>query len=403
MAPQDLWLKKDGTRSARYGRGKRWRVAYEDPNTGEVKTEAFTRKSDAETFEAAIKTDIARGLYIDPEAGKIKVRDFAETWRLNQLHAPLTVQRTETALRLHVLPLLGHLSMVSVRSSTMKAWVKDRATVLAPSTLRVIYLGIVAPMFEQAVLDRVIGVTPCRGIRLPEVEQKDLVVPTLEQVHRVAQALPRRFRPIPLLAAGCGWRGGEIFGAEVDAFNLLHRRATVRQQIVRANGGPAFLAAPKTRQSVRMTPLPDVLVDAIGDHIGRYEPAEVKIVDRTNPRVPLTRTARLMFSTVTGRPLHSSIWADIWPDAVDEAGLPEGTGLHALRHYFATALIANGASVKTVQKLLGHSKPSTTLDVYTAFWPEQKDSTRSLLNDAFDGRKSDEDGEDPVAESPGGS
>ncbi|HKH24426.1 MAG TPA: tyrosine-type recombinase/integrase [Acidimicrobiales bacterium] len=38
---------------------------------------------------------------------------------------------------------------------------------------------------------------------------------------------------------------------------------------------------------------------------------------------------------------------------------------HGLRHTSATAAIASGVSIVTVQKRLGHSKPSITLDVYS--------------------------------------
>jgi integrase len=42
-----------------------------------------------------------------------------------------------------------------------------------------------------------------------------------------------------------------------------------------------------------------------------------------------------------------------------------GVRLHDLRHFARTQLIAAGVDVKTVQTRLGHSRPSTTLDIYT--------------------------------------
>jgi site-specific recombinase XerD len=64
-------------------------------------------------------------------------------------------------------------------------------------------------------------------------------------------------------------------------------------------------------------------------------------------------------------------------------GITQGWGLHSLRHFFATSLIHRGASVKTVQLALGHSKPSITLDTYTHEWPDVTERTRTLMEDAL--------------------
>ena len=47
--------------------------------------------------------------------------------------------------------------------------------------------------------------------------------------------------------------------------------------------------------------------------------------------------------------------------AAKAGGLPEGTGLHLLRHYYASLLIRYGESVKTVQARLGHATAAETL------------------------------------------
>jgi integrase len=59
-----------------------------------------------------------------------------------------------------------------------------------------------------------------------------------------------------------------------------------------------------------------------------------------------------------------------------------GDGLHGLRHYFATLLIHNGASVKTVQLALGHA-PTITLNTYAHEWPDALDRTRALVDPAL--------------------
>ena len=90
-----------------------------------------------------------------------------------------------------------------------------------------------------------------------------------------------------------------------------------------------------------------------------------------------------MFLTVYDRPLHRSNWSKMWTRAVRLSELPQGFGLHGLRHYFATLLIHAGASVKTVQLALGHSSPMITLNTYAHEWPDALDRTRSLVDSAL--------------------
>ena len=63
--------------------------------------------------------------------------------------------------------------------------------------------------------------------------------------------------------------------------------------------------------------------------------------------------------------------------------VPGEASMHDLRHFYASALIKNRESVKTVQRRLGHSKPSITLDIYTHLWPDDEDTTRAAIEAAL--------------------
>ena len=98
-------------------------------------------------------------------------------------------------------------------------------------------------------------------------------------------------------------------------------------------------------------------------------------------RDPVRRSVPLYFTTVHGNPFTDRTWSGEWVKWRTKAGWPadpkEG-GLQALRHFYATRLIANHVDAKEVQGLLRHANLKTTLEIYVHFWPRQ-DRVRGIV------------------------
>lgn len=387
MPVDDLWFSRrrgqgdERQPTRRHGRGKRWRVRWTD-DTGRARERLFEKKSAAEAFDAEVRSSVNSGRYIDPSAGKVTVAAYIKQWRATRLHRDSTAERVERALRVHVEPILGRHALAAVRPSHIQAWVKDRAAALEPSTLRVVHSYLVS-MFGAAALDRLIGGSPCVGIQLPEVDKADLFVPTIEQVAALATALPHRYAAQPYVAAGTGLRQGEVWGLELEHVDFLRRSVEVVQQLKVVSGRRPFLAPPKTRTSRRSVELSQTVAEELARHLEQFPAVEVEIADETNPRRPVVRVAKLVFTNAAGKPISRLGWSHIWAPAAAAAGLPPRTGFHALRHLYATLLIYGGANVKTVQLALGHATPVISLNTYVGLWPDAVDTTRGLVDAAF--------------------
>ncbi len=114
--------------------------------------------------------------------------------------------------------------------------------------------------------------------------------------------------------------------------------------------GDSLVVTGKGRKQ-RMVPMLPIVVAAIADYLGACPFA-------------LPGTAPL-FVGVRGGPLNPRIAQRLIATLRVDLGLPETATPHALRHSFATHLLANGGDLRSIQELLGHASLSTT-QRYTA-------------------------------------
>ena len=123
--------------------------------------------------------------------------------------------------------------------------------------------GYMASIFKAAVRDRLIGRTRAMASGLPAVPLRRMFTPDPAGIEAVAGFLPRPYRTVPRIAARCGLRPS----------------------------------------------------------------GEIAVEDRTEPRNPVRRGARLVFVTSHGQPVKRSTWSGVWSPAARKARFPARTGL----------------------------------------------------------------------------
>ena len=104
-------------------RNGRWRARYRTP-AGESRNQTFDRRIDAEQFLTGIEHSKLTGGYVDPSAGKVTFRSFAEDWRARQVQRPSTALSVEQHLRRHVYPRIGHRPIAAIRHSEVQGLVR---------------------------------------------------------------------------------------------------------------------------------------------------------------------------------------------------------------------------------------------------------------------------------------
>jgi integrase len=357
------WTRSDGTK------GSGWEVRYRDPD-GRNRGRSFDRQDDAKRFAAGVETEINRG-------------DYARTWQESQVHRKSTVATVASDMKNHVLPVFGGRPLGQVRPSEIQSWVKGLSTRLAPATVGRVYSYVVS-IYVAAVADGLVRQSPCtKNVKLPTVSRAPIVPLDPDVVLRLIGELPEHWQAMGTLAATTGLREGELLGLTLDRVDMLRRQVHVVEQMVTVPGHGRFLAPPKTRAGLRTVPLPKMAVDALAAHLVRH-PAVAVPCQRETPTGALADVkVPLIFTNVNGVPARRQNIIQSWKRATIRAGAPEGTRFHELRHFYASALIAGGESVKVVQARLGHASAEETLGTYSHLWPDSEDRSRQIVDDLF--------------------
>lgn len=226
--------------------------------------------------------------------------------------------------------------------------------------------GLLSTILRAAVEDGYLAKNPCARTAPGKGRRPAIKPRSVEQVQALIDAMPERYRLAAVLGAGYGLRVGEVLGLRIRSVRIDERELAVVEQLQLLPGSPPVLRAPKTASSNRVVPLPDLVADAVVLHLDAY---------------PVDDEDALLLRSRDGNYIWPNTFNDtIWRGAARRAGQPEAR-FHDLRHFYASALIRAGESVKTVQAALGHASAVETLETYAGLWPDSEARTRAAVDD----------------------
>lgn len=333
--------------------GTRYDVRLRSPDGKQLKRSFRTRR-EADRYEREELRKLDRGTWTDPSGGRTPFSELAEVWLAsNRTKRASTIARDRQILDTAIIPTLGDKQVAKLSTADVQglvnAWTdegKAASTIVRRhSALRAVLNYAVG----EGLVTRNVALPRAQsrphGVRLPKPEFVDRPNLDADALGSVAEAMGEEWAPFLWLGALLGLRWGEAAGLTVGNVDLAGGVLHVRLQLDR----DGQLRAPKTRLSRRSLTMPESLIDDLRPFV--------------EPRRPMGPNA-LLFMDRDGGPLDYNNWRTrVWVPAVKAAGLPK-LRYHDLRSTAATALVASGADVKTVQARLGHSNPRTTLGIY---------------------------------------
>ncbi|WP_326819690.1 tyrosine-type recombinase/integrase [Streptosporangium sp. NBC_01756] len=377
----------------------RYQIRYPGPD-GQMRsgTETYERKSDAERALSLIEAQIIRGEWTDPDRGKIKFKEYAETW-ISQRPGlrPRTVDLYRWLLKKHIAPYLGNAAVGKISTAMVRQWRADLlGSGVSVSVAAKAYRLLRAVLMTAVEEDHIISRNPCRIRGAGDEHAQERPVLTVAQVFELADLVgrrpvgnvrklkdnayrlrfqrhgemrthpevftgradaeralwkmgtdgradrthDRRFRVLVLLATFASLRWGEVSALRRTDVDLDAGTVRIRAAYVERSTGGLVLGPPKSKAGRRVVGIPKDIVSALREHIATYVQDE---------------PGALLFPGAKGGPLRRSGFntRTRWVDVVKEMGMP-GLHFHDLRHTGNMLAAESGAGLKDLMARMGH-------------------------------------------------
>jgi len=224
------------------------------------------------------------------------------------------------------------------------------------------HVAFISGIFEYAIKMQVVSVNPCRMVTLPRYNPKEKDIYTIEEAQRLLDLLAvedeknLHFTLFFTLAMFTGFRRGELLGLEKSDFDYENHVVTVNRTSNWTNEKGIFTDSPKTSSGYRSLKLPPEVFALLERFIQQQNRQKSALGDKW------VETGRL-FTRWNGEPMFPNTPSLFFGRFCKRTGV-RYVNLHNFRHFHASALIYSGVDLKTIQSCMGHSSPSTTINLY---------------------------------------
>ena len=181
------------------------------------------------------------------------------------------------------------------------------------------------------------------------------------------------------LIIATGMRRGECCGLKWSDIDFERNSIHIQRNVVKLTGEEVFTKPPKTAAGDRYVYFSPEMESLLKEYRRECDWQADAYENRK-----LTEDDFVFRKHYSSDPMTPSSFTWRFKLILKKNGLPEKLNVHSLRHSNASLLIANGTDVATVASLLGHSQPSTTLDIYTHAFDKNKKAASETLQQSLE-------------------
>lgn len=346
----------------------RWRasvtVGLKADGTPIRKSRIGRSRADAVALRDELKR--AAGFRVSAPTRGIRVEQYLTEWLagVEARCAPGTTELYRNSVVKHIVPHLGSIRLEDLAPVHIERWVVALGSV-GPRARQAAFSHLKRAL-KRAVQLQLIPASPMEGTQAPSHRRKQPVPFSAEEVSKIEDWFQLSYWHLFVqLAFRTGLRQGELLGLQWG--DLQGETLRIERQSTE-KGGIQPLKTESSRREVPLTGLLTLqLTEARAEAMKRGRAAKEELIFQG------PRGGRLLRRNFLGR------W---WKPCLKELGL-DYRGPHHTRHTFATLLLNGGESLPVVSKILGHSKPSVTLDIYAHVLRNDIEKARATIDRVF--------------------
>lgn len=370
------------------------------------KTEKQNKKA-LEKFVYEFEEKVKSGKYLDGE--KLTFQAFTEIWFTDFAEKQLeltTIQTYRHLLSSHVIPEIGHLNLSKIQPAHLNKLYnilnserKDgRSGGYSSKTIKHIH-NVISSVYSTALRWNIVMENPCERVSPPKqsstsgkikhftLEQTELFLSLLDKSYTTTykshsriddtgkeyhvadysetRNIPLQFKLFFLLALFCGIRRGELIALEWCDLDFTNNTINISKSTTIVNGKP-LTKTPKTASSIRKVSVPASIMSLAKAYYKEQLQYRLQISSKWkgNNHVFIQWNGQQMHPDTPYNTFKRIIRRHNSQVTEDSDKLPD-IPLHGLRHTSATLLISQNVDVRTVSNRLGHSRTSTTMDIYS--------------------------------------
>lgn len=337
----------------------------------------FKTKKEAKIAERAIRNEADKG--VDVLGAKMALSEYLDFW--------LDIGNSKDWTSRHKLRVTNYMTQVksligSVKLEDLREFhvIKMREVLRqkwAERTVKQAEIQLKSAL-QDAVKNKLIATSPLvdlKTVSLRNAELKEVEVfepheqlRLLDGARIYAERTDNRWFMMVYLALGTGLRRGELLGLQWKHLDLGNECLYVRQSLCRDG-----IKAPKSKAGVRTV----FLAEQDCKELYRYRlwTRELFLKYRKN----INKNDFVFFSDNLTE-MNDSVLRSRW-ETIQKISKLKVRNFHTLRHTHASAMIAAGMDVKTLQERLGHASPTITLGTYGhLFSTRGKEENKTALN-----------------------